>query len=67
MNSATIPGSLFDALRVGQIFGWLLPRKSREKTDVIVMDGGRWRKWPAMSESRKCAVREAIMLVSNHE
>ena len=54
-------------MRVGQIFGWLLPRKSREKIDVIVMDGGRWRKWSAMSESRKCAVREAIMLVSNHE
>ena len=49
-----------------EIFGsaWLaLPRQ----IDVIVMEDERWTKWSAMSESRKCAVRQAIMLVSNHE
>ena len=53
-----------NALRVGLGFlvGFAPP-----KADVIVMEDGRWTKWSAMSESTKCAVRDAIMLVSNHE
>lgn len=37
------------------------------KIDVIVMEDGRWTKWPTTRVSRKGAVRKAIMLVSNRE
>ena len=63
MNSATTPGSLFDVLRVGLDFWLALPRQ----IDVIVMEDGRRTEWFTVSEYSKCAVRKAIISVSNHE